>query len=386
MRTDTAPMIDFTPADEIGRRVMFTPGPVTCTRTVLEAGAVDIGSWDSDTTDAVEECRRRLLAICHNRDDLAVTLLPGSGTYGVEAVMGSAVPQGGKILILRNGMYGQRLVDIATELEIDHVIVDQPENIRHDAAAVDAALTANPDVSHVVTCHCETTSGVLNRLDELGPIVARHGKRMLVDAMATFAGYEVGPGAPIDFDAAPIDHIVASANKCVQGVPGLSYIISRKDALTRAAGNARSMSLDVAAQNELMNKTGRFRYTPPTHALRSFLQALRELEAEGGVPARAQRYRENQQLAIERLGALGIRPYVDAEHRSHVNTTFLYPTADFDFVAFKDGLRSRGYIIFPQKVTRADTFRVGSIGNIGPAEVIGLTNAIADTLGLARPE
>lgn len=386
MRTDVAPMIDFSPTNELGSRILFTPGPVTCSRGVLQAACLDVGSWDSDTTDAVSECRERLLGICGGRDDLAVTLLPGSGTYAVEAIIGTAVPRGSKLLILRNGLYGQRLVDIAAALGIDHVVVDQPENIRHDPDKLDRALADHPDVGCVATCHCETTSGVLNRLDEIGPVVQRHGKRLLVDAMATFCGYEVGPGKPVDFDAAPIDHIVASANKCVQGLPGLSYIISRKDALARSEGNARSMSLDVVAQNRLMDATGRFRYTPPTHVLLAFRQALRELQIEGGVAARARRYRENQRTLIERLGRLGVEPYVEPEHRSHINTTFRYPTPDFDFGAFKDHLRRAGYIIFPQKVTQADTFRVGSIGAIGQAEVVGLTNAIADYLRLPHPD
>ena len=384
MRTAHEPMIDFTPQDALGKRVLFTPGPVTCSPTVLRAAAQDVGSWDSDTTDAVRECQRRLLDACVGRDDLAVTLLPGSGTYAVEAMIASSVPRDGRLMILRNGMYGQRLVDIATALEIDHVVVDQDEPYRHDAAALDEALVKHPDVSHVATCHCETTSGVLNRLGEIGPVVAKHGKRLLVDAMATFLGYEAGPGKAFDLATLPFDHIVASANKCAQGIPGLAYIISAPEALERGKGLARSMSLDIAGQHALMASTGRFRYTPPTHVLLAFRQALRELEEEGGVAARARRYAENQRLAIERLGALGVRPYIGVEHRSHVNTTFLYPTPEFDFVAFKDALRAAGYIIFPQKVTRADTFRVGSIGAIGPAEVTGLTDAIADALGLPR--
>jgi 2-aminoethylphosphonate-pyruvate transaminase len=380
MQTDVRPLIDFEPADELGKRVLFTPGPVTCSRTVLQSAARDVGSWDSDTTDAVREIQSRLLAVCGDRDDLAITLLPGSGTYAVESMIGSAVPPGGRAIILRNGMYGQRLVDIATALGIDHVVVDQPESLRHDPAALDKALAGNPDASHVVMCHCETTSGVLNRLDELGPVVASHGRALLVDAMATFCGYEVGPGAPIDFDAAPIDHLVASANKCAQGIPGVAYIVSRAGALERARGRARSMSLDLEAQHRLMAQTGRFRYTPPTHVVLALQQALRELEAEGGVPARARRYRANQATAIEGLAALGVEPYVEEPHRSHINTTFRYPSPSFDFDAFKDGLRGRGYVIFPQKVTQADTFRVGSIGSIGPAEMAGLVRAIGEVL------
>lgn len=384
LAADTSPMIDFEPADALGKRVLFTPGPVTCSRTVLEAGMQDVGSWDSDTTSAVREISKRLLGYCGDRADLTVTLIPGSGTYGVESMLAAAVPIGGTIIVLSNGLYGRRLAELSKHLGINVVMVEQVENKRHDAAALDAALKANPTATHVATCHCETSAGVLNRLDELGPVVAKHGKRLLVDAMASFCGYPVGKGKAIDFDRDPIDHIVASANKCAQGIPGVSYVISRKAAVENAAP-MRSMSLDLKAQHALMDSTGRFRFTPPTHVVLALQQALRELDAEGGPEVRGARYKENQRLVIERLGALGIRPYVDAEHRSYINSTFPYPPAPFSFDAFKDALKRKGYIIFPQKVTQADAFRIGSIGNIGPAEVIGLTNAIADVLGKPRP-
>lgn len=384
LAADTSPMIDFEPADALGKRVLFTPGPVTCSRTVLEAGMQDVGSWDSDTTSAVREISKRLLGYCGDRADLTVTLIPGSGTYGVESMLAAAVPIGGTIIVLSNGLYGRRLAELSKHLGITVVMVEQAENKRHDAAALDAALMANPAATHVATCHCETSAGVLNRLDELGPVVAKHGKRLLVDAMASFCGYPVGKGKAIDFDRDPIDHIVASANKCAQGIPGVSYVISRKAAIDSAAP-MRSMSLDLKAQHALMDSTGRFRFTPPTHVVLALQQALRELDAEGGPEVRGARYKENQRLVIERLGALGLRPYVDAEHRSYINSTFPYPPAPFSFDAFKDGLKRKGYIIFPQKVTQADAFRIGSIGNIGPAEVIGLTNAIADVLGKPRP-
>lgn len=384
LATGPAPMIDFEPADALGRRVLFTPGPVTCSRTVLEAGMQDVGSWDSDTTNAVREISKRLLGYCGSRTDLTVTLIPGSGTYGVESMLSAAVPVGGTIIVLSNGLYGRRLAELSKALGIHVVMVEQEENKRHDPARLEAALRANPKASHVATCHCETSAGVLNRLDELGPVVAHHGRRLVVDAMASFCGYPVGPGKAIDFDRDPIDHIVASANKCAQGIPGVSYVISRKAAMEHAAPT-RSMSLDLKAQHALMESTGRFRFTPPTHVVLALQQALRELDAEGGPAVRGERYKENQRIVIERLGAMGIRPYVEAEHRSYINSTFPYPPAPFQFEAFKDGLKRKGYIIFPQKVTQADAFRIGSIGNIGPAEVIGLTNAIADVLGKPRP-
>ncbi len=373
-------MIDFVPADRIGRRVLFTPGPVTCSRGVLEAAGRDIGSWDSDTTDVMRDVQRRLLEVCGDREGLCVVLMPGSGTYGVEAMLGTCVPRDGAVLVVRNGMYGQRLVDLCQMLGIAWHAVDGPEDRSIDAGALEDALVAHPEVTHIAVCHCETTCGVLHSLSEIGRMAGLHGKRLLVDAMATFCGYEVGHGKAIDFEAAPIDMLVASSNKCVQGMPGLVYAIARREMLESAQGNARSLSLDLAAQFAQAERVGRFRFTPPTHVLQAMQRAMVELEEEGGVSARAARYRANAGRIVERMEGLGLLPLVEAGSRSHACTTFLWPSEDFDFARFIGMVRSRGYILFPQVVTRAKTIRIGSIGNIGLAEVDGLCDAMAEVL------
>ncbi len=382
--SDHKPMIDFVPEDVLGKRLLLTPGPVTTSPTVRAAATLDVGSWDSDTTDAVRNCQRVLLdVVCGGRDDLTCTLLPGSGTYAVESMIGSAVGRPGRLLILSNGLYGERLKDIARQIGVNFGEVTVPEDRSHDPELIDAELSKG-GYTHVALCHVETTAGVVHDLNAIGDVARKHNVRMLVDAMASFCGYEVGPGKPIDFDRAPIDHIVASANKCAQGLPGLSYVVSRKEAIENAVSPAHSMSLDLRAQWKLMQQTGRFRYTPPTHVLLAMEQALLELEQEG-VAARASRFQNNQRIAMDRLTDLGCHVYIADEYRSHINTTFLYPSDDFDgfFDAFKAGLRREGYIIFPQRVTKAETFRVGAIGHIGPAEVHGFCDAVARVLGRA---
>ncbi|MEM1422417.1 MAG: 2-aminoethylphosphonate--pyruvate transaminase [Planctomycetota bacterium] len=381
---DAPPMIDFTPRDELGRRLLLTPGPVTTSPAVREAAMLDVGSWDADTTQAVRTCQRVLLdVVCNGRDDLACTLIPGSGTYAVESMLGSAVGRPGRLLILSNGLYGERLMDIARQIGVNYGIVRVPEDRSHDPELVAQEL-AKGGYTHLATCHVETTAGVVHDLNAIGDVCKAHGVRMLVDAMASFCGYEVGPGKAIDFDRAPIDHIVASANKCAQGIPGMSYVVSRREAVDNAVSPSHSMSLDLRAQWRLMEDTGRFRYTPPTHVLLSMERALLELEAEG-VAARAERYKANQRTAIDRLTSYGCHVYIADEYRSHINTTFLYPTADFEtfFNDFKSRLRAEGYIIFPQQVTKAEAFRVGAIGHIGPAEVHGFCDAVGRVLGKA---
>lgn len=377
-------MIEFTPENRRGRRVLFTPGPLTTTRTVKEALLDDIGSWDSDCIQLVAEIRAELARVAGGGEDLTCTLLQGSGSYAVESILGSAVPRNGKLLILSNGAYGRRMRQIAEVLGLSHAVHEDPEDTPHDPAELDRRLAADPEITHVACVHCETTSGVLNPLREIGAVVGRHRRRFLVDAISSFAAYPVGPGAAIDFDVGPIDHLAGSANKCIEGVPGFAFILSRRDALERTAGQARSLCLDLHGQWAYLEKTGQFRYTPPTHVLLAFRQALTELEAEGGIPARVERYRENHRVLVEGMRALGYQPYVPARHQSHVITTFLYPSPTFDFRRFYDALHARGFIIYPGKLTSVPTFRIANIGSIDRSEIEALLGAIKEVAAPVR--
>ncbi len=370
-------MIDFTPENRQGRRILFTPGPLTTTRTVKEAMLDDIGSWDSDSIRLVAEIRSELLRLAGSRAELTCTLIQGCGSYAVEAILGSAMPRDGKLLILSNGAYGRRMQLTAQALGLTHAVLTDPEDTPHDPAAVDKALGRDPAVTHVACVHCETTSGLINPLREVGLAVQRRGRRFVVDTISSFAAYPVGPGQAIDFDAGPIDHLAGSANKCIEGVPGFAWVLSRRDAMERCAGNARSLSLDLHGQWSHLETTGQFRFTPPTHVLLAFRQALRELEREGGVPARTQRYQESHRVLVDGMQRLGFRPYVAPGHQSHIITTFHYPSEDFDFKAFYDRLHAKGYIIYPGKLTSVKTFRIANIGSIGREEIEGLLGVIA---------
>ena len=369
--------IPFPPEDRPGRRLLFTPGPLTTTRTVREAMLADIGSWDADCIELVRDIRRRLAELTGDPERYTCTLLQGSGSYAVEAVIGAAVPRDGKLLILQNGAYGHRMRLTCEALGIPCRLLEERENRPIDPAAVDEVLAADASVTHVAIVHCETTTGVLNPLREVGEVVRERGRRFLADTISSFGAYAIGPGQSIDLEAGPIDHLAGSANKCIEGTPGFGFILSRREAMEAAAGNARSLSLDLHGQWSHFERTGQFRYTPPTHVLLAFRQALRELEEEGGVTAREARYRENHRVLVAGMERLGFRPYVPAEHRSHIITTFLYPDAGFDFRAFYDRLHARGYIIYPGKLSAVDTFRIANIGSIGTREIEGLLAAIA---------
>jgi len=371
-------MIDFVPENRQGRRVLFTPGPLTTTRSVKQAMLDDIGSWDTDCIRLVAEIRSEVLKLCGARSDLTCTLLQGSGSYAVESILGSSIPRGGKLLILSNGAYGRRMKLSAEALGLDHIVAEDPEDTPHDPAALDRLLERDPSITHVACVHCETTSGVLNPLRELGLVAQRHSRRFLADAISSFGAYPVGPGKAIDFDAGPIDHMALSANKCIEGVPGFALVISRREAMERCAGQARSLCLDLHGQWSHMEKTGQFRYTPPTHVLLAFRQALRELEREGGIPARTRRYQENHRVLVEGMKRLGYEPYVPPEHQSHIITTFLYPSEDFDFTRLYNRLHTRGFIIYPGKLTSIKTFRIANIGSISRTEIEALLRAIGE--------
>ncbi len=373
-------MIEFTPSDELGHRVLLTPGPLTTTRSVREAMTLDIGSWDSDCIQLVKEIREGLLALAGKRDDLTCTLLQGSGSFGVEAMIGSAVPRDGKLLVINNGAYGRRMVNVAQVLQINHAELVFPEDAVPIPAEVDAALAKDTAITHVACVHCETTTGVLNPIREIGLIVAKHKRRYLVDAISSFAAYPVGANCEIDFDAGPIDHLAGSANKCVEGVPGFAFVISRRDAMEATKGCARSVCLDLHAQWTGLEQSGKFRFTPPTHVMLAFRQALRELEAEGGWVGREKRYRSNHAALMAGMTAMGFKGLVAAEIQSHIITSFLFPKPDFNFARFYDGLRKKGYIIYPGKLTNVDTFRIGNIGSIGTHEIAGLLDAIKKTM------
>jgi 2-aminoethylphosphonate-pyruvate transaminase len=364
-------MIEFTPENKTGRRVLLTPGPLTTSRAVREAMNEDIGSWDDDCIELVADIRRRLLHVAGDPPDYTVTLLQGAGSYGVEAMLGSAVPREGKLLILSNGAYGKRMARSSAAMGLNFTVLEDPEDQPHAPEAVDRALAGDLAITHVAVVHCETTTGLLNPVREIGHVVQRHGRRYLVDAISSFGAY------PTDFGAGPVDHLVATANKCIEGVPGFCFVISRRAAMEEAAGNARSYCFDLHGQWRWMESSGKFRFTPPTHVLLAFQQALWELEKEGGVAARARRYCENQATLAAGMAALGFHPLIRPEHQSHIITTFLYPRPDFDFMAFYTRLREQGYIIYPGKLTQVDTFRVANIGSIGREEIEGFLRAAA---------
>lgn len=289
-------------------KLLFTPGPLTTSRTVKLAMLRDLGSRDSEFVAVVRDIRERLLQLGQVADlGYEAVLVQGSGTFGLEAVVGSVIPADGKLLVLANGAYGRRLVQMARLLHIEVVALECPEDAPVDPRSLDTALADDPGVTHVAVVHCETTSGIVNPLAGIGQAVARRVKVFIVDAMSSFGAI------PVDLAACHVDYLVSSANRCIEGVPGFSFVLARRDSLQQAEGQARSLSLDLHAQWRGLEADGQFRFTPPTHALLAFQQALRELDAEGGIALRGARYRRNQGILTSGMRRLGFEPYLTRE-------------------------------------------------------------------------
>lgn len=359
-------------------KALFTPGPLTTSRTVKQAMLRDLGSRDTEFLAIVRAIRGRLLALgAVAEPEYTAVPMQGSGTFGVEAVLASVVPAGGRVLVASNGAYGQRIGRIARVLGIDVVPLDHPEHVPIDPAQIARALEAKPDIALIAVVHCETTTGIVNPIERIGEMTKGPRTRLFVDAMSSFGA------VPIDLAASGIDYLVSSANKCIEGVPGFSFVLARRAALEATAGWARSVSLDLHAQWKGLENNGQFRFTPPTHALLAFDQALTELDWEGGVAGRAARYRANYETLIAGMRSMGFAEYLPPERQGYIITSFRYPAhSRFRFEEFYQRLSERGFVIYPGKVTDADCFRIGNIGRIFPADVSALLAAIADVLGV----
>ena len=356
--------------------LLLTPGPLTTSRTVRQAMSSDYSTWDIDYNKMVTRVRRSLVALASEQSGYTCTLLQGSGTFAVEATLGSVVPRDGHVLIICNGAYGQRMVQITERLGIAFTALDFGELAPPRPQAVRDALNADPSITHVAMVHCETTTGMLNPASEIGQVARAQGKIYILDAMSSFGGI------PMSMEDTCADFLVSSANKCIQGVPGFAFVIATEAHMQDIAGRARSLSLDLHDQwREMEAQAGKWRYTSPTHAVSAFAQALQELEQEGGVPVRFQRYCENHKRLVEGMQRIGFATLLPPTFQSPVITSFLFPPHErFRFDSFYGKMKTRRFVLYPGKVSQADCFRIGTIGHVFPEDIDLLLSAVTATL------
>ncbi len=361
--------------------ILLTPGPLTTSRGTKAAMLRDWGSRDTEFIALNARVRARLVDIAGGGESHVCVPVQGSGTFAIEAAVGTLVPRNGKMLVLVNGAYGRRIARICDAIGRAYTTLETTEDTPNDPAALDSALAADGAITHVAAIHCETTSGILNPIEEIAAIVAGHGRSLVIDAMSAFGAIE------LDARKTPFDAVVASANKCLEGVPGVGFAVIRADTLARAEGNAPSLSLDLHDQWRAMEGNGQWRFTPPTHVLAALDQALDEHATEGGVAGRGARYRQNCRVLVDGMRGLGFETLLPDELQAPIIVTFHTPAdANFDFGAFYDHLNRRGYVIYPGKLTVADSFRIGCIGKVFEADMRGVLGAIEETLGMMGVE
>ncbi len=356
---------------------LLTPGPLTTTDSVKQEMLFDHCTWDDDYKEITQRIRRGLLKLGHVEEpEYTAVLMQGSGSFGVESVLTSIVKREDKVLIAANGAYGLRMVDICRHAGVNYVVYKEAYDKQPKAEIIADMLKKDPMITHIAMVHSETTSGILNDIEAVGKVAKAAGKRFIVDAMSSFGGVEI----PIK--EWNIDFLISSANKCIQGVPGFSFIIANQEKLIESEGTARSLALDLFDQWKGMEEgNGKWRFTSPTHVVLAFAKAMEELEEEGGIPARFARYDQNQKLLAERFGALGFQPYLDPSVQGPIITSFCYPEgANFSFQQMYEYIKERGYVLYPGKVMEADTFRVGNIGEIYSEDIEKLTEIMTDFL------
>ena len=355
--------------------ILLTPGPLTTSLATRTAMLRDWGSWDSDFNQLTASVCADLLAVCHAQSSHVCIPLQGSGTFAVEAAIGTLVPRTGKILVLANGAYGQRMAKAAQMIGRQVSVLSWQDGVPVDAQAVAEALQADTSISHVGLIHCETATGLLNPLAAIAGVVAKAGRALIVDAMSSFGALD------IDLRSTAICAVIAASGKCLEGVPGMGFVLAEKQAMLAASGNSHSLALDLHDQYLYMQKTGQWRFTPPTHVVAALRVALDQYQAEGGQVARFARYQANANAMCEALQQAGLRLFLQPQLQAPIILTFHAPAhADYDFKAFYQAVRARGFVLYPGKLTEVETFRVGCIGAIDAAIMQQAAYAMLDVL------
>ena len=356
--------------------ILLTPGPLTTSSSVRSAMLKDWCTWDDEYNSLVQDMRTRVLDVAEASDDYTMIPMQGSGTFSVEAVLTSVIGEDEKVLILSNGAYGDRMKTICDTAKVKNTIYKIEQTETYDLNHLENILKEDQDITHIAVVHCETTSGILNPIKKIGEIVKKYNKIFILDAMSSFGGIHFNvPEHQIDF-------LISSSNKCIQGVPGFGFIIAKKSELLKCEGKARSHSLDIFDQWKVMeNGNGKWRFTSPTHVVRAFYQALLELEAEGGVKTREARYQKNQNTLVKGMEELGFKAIISLEKQSPIITTFYAPNhPDYKFETFYSKLKEHGFVIYPGKLTKEESFRIGNIGEVYLEDIETLIGSIEKSM------
>jgi len=353
--------------------ILLTPGPLTTDPAVRQSMMQDWGSRDPGFIALTAEMRARLLDVVNGAKTHVAVPIQGSGTYVLEAAVATLIGEDDRLLVAINGAYGHRMASIARRLgkSVETLVWAEHEPV--DAQAIPRRLSQDPSISHVAVVHCETTTGLLNPLESIATVVAAAGRHLIVDAMASFGAL------PLDLTTLPAAAILASSNKCLEGTPGLAFALVDRALLASCAGRSHSTSFDLHAQWQAFESNGQWRFTPPVQVVAALVTALRLLEAEGGPAARLARYGANLDVLLQGTDALGLELFLDRALQAPIIATFRSPEG-LDFEAFYAALAEAGFVIYPGKLTDADSFRIGCIGAIGPDDFASLVKVLGPAL------
>lgn len=373
---DRAPARYNGPEGQEDMPFLLTPGPLTTSRTVKAAMLADWGSRDVEFRKVVADIRKGLLALAGCDASYECVIMQGSGTFAIEAALGAFCPANdGKTLVVANGAYGDRAAKILEKIGRPVVKIDKGDSAAPTVDEVVAKLDEDAEITHVWVIHCETTSGIVNPIHDMAKAVKAKGKVFMVDAMSSFGAL------PLDMMDG-MDVMVSSSNKCIEGVPGFSYVLVQRGMLDASKGRSHSVVLDLFEQWKGLEANGQFRFTPPTHALVAFHQAMKEHAAEGGTAARGARYARNAQQLIKGMRGMGFSTLLNDNEAGPIIQTFLTPRdPNFDFEHFYEALRTRGFAIYPGKLTKRPSFRIGTIGKVDDRVMAGVLAAIREVLG-----
>ena len=355
--------------NNINKQILLTPGPLNCSEIIKNAMLKDYGSRDTKFIDIISNIRNNILTISNIDKSLYTTILiPGSGTYGIESTITSSIKNDGKIAIFSNGAYGIRMTQIASINKIPYLHIKIDNNKIITKEHILDIFKNNTNITHISLVHHETTTGILNPIDDIVKcinnynIVNNKNIKIIIDAMSSYGGI------PIDFSNNNIDFLISSSNKCIESVPGFSFVIAKIKSLHEIEGIERSLSLALYPQWKNMEDTHQFRFTPPTHSLVAFNKALEILIKEGGVIERNRRYIQYNNIIRTRFNKMGFKTYLTNNYGCII-TTFYYPTLNFDFNKFYNFLSQENIIIYPGKLSNENVFRIGNIGNISLDEL-----------------
>ena len=354
---------------------LLTPGPLTTSLSTKEAMLHDWGSRDKKFIDLNHSIRESLVRLIAGENLYECIPMQGSGTFAVESMISSLTSKDSKILILINGAYGHRMKNICSYLNRNSIEYEVAEDEIHDLQKIEKIIDENKDLTHAFVVYCETTSGILNPIKNIADLIAKKKISLFIDAMSAFGAL------PLSCKDITFDAVAASSNKCLEGVPGVGFILTKKNLINKAKGNSHSLSLDLFDQWQSMERNKQWRFTPPTHVLAAFQQALKEHSAEGGVEGRFQRYSENCKIICEGMKEIGFKQLLPKHLQAPIIITFRQPhDPNFIFNQFYNKLSEKGFLIYPGKLTVADTFRIGCIGHLNSNDMYETLKAIKETI------